>query len=245
MAQAIVVTGANFTSYGLGRALYLTSDRTSLAGEFIFGRDAATSTFNSATVSAAPATAVGSLTYSDHYANPAGVNFFSTAITGAANLTMMVVVAPGATATTEIYLSSTDGTGTNGFYLGNQNGEAFFSVINGAGAQQKVTLAAPLAAPLTEFRAIAGRIGGTSSFTLEVDEFKAGARLQAASATATGTRTVDSQTFCVGSINGSTVFNSPKDTAAVLIWHRLLTDAELLSSYVQCRDVLGRMGISC
>jgi hypothetical protein len=245
MAQAIVVTGANFISNGLGRAVYLTSDRTNLVGEFIFGRDAATSTYNSATSSSAPASAVGTLTYSDHYANPAGANFFSTSITGATNLTMLSIVAPGVSAETEIYFSSTDGAGTNGFYLGNQGGDAFISVINSAGAQQKATLGAVLAAPLSEFRAIAGRIGGTTSFTLEVDEFKGGARLQAASATATGSRVVDSQTICIGSLNGSAVFNSAKDTSAVLIWHRLLTDAELLAAYLECRNVLSRMGINC
>lgn len=245
MAQAIIVTGANFTDRGLGRSVRLTSDRTNLVGEFILGRDAATSTFNSASAGAAPATAVGTITYSDHYANPAGANFFSTPLTGATNLTMMAVVAPGASAETEIYLSSTNGADPNGFYLGNAAGAAMLSVINAAGTPQQVTLGATLAGPLTDFRAVAGRIGGTSSFSLEIDEFKGGVRVQANSSTATGSRTVDTQTICIGSINGSSIWNSAKDTSAVLIWHRLLTDAELLAAYVECRDVLGRMGIQC
>lgn len=245
MAQAVIVNGANFTSTGLGRALRLTTDRTNLVAEFIFGRDAATSTFNSAYAGAPNATPFGTITYSDHYVNVAGANYLKTPLLGAANITMMSVVAPGSDAGTEIYISSTDGAGTNGFYLGNQTGAAKVSVVNSAGTPQQAQIPAELTPPLTGFRAVAGRIGGTTTFTLEVDEFKGGALLQNASLAATGSRVVDTQTIDIGSIGGSTVFNSPKDTAAVLIWHRLLSDAELLVAYLECRTVLGRMGISC
>lgn len=247
MSQAIIVTGADFTGKGLGRSLRLTSDRTNLMGEFILGRNQATSIFNSAYDGAPNAVAFGTLTYSDHYANPAGANYFRTPIQTAQNMTMLAVVAPGATATSEIYVSSSSGNGSNGYFLagGLSTTKAGLSTTTSAGATQQVLLVGDQSTPLTDFRAIAGRIGGLSNWSLEIDEFKGGQRVQSNASTATGTRTVDSQVFCIGSIGGSATFNSAKDTAAVLLWHRLLTDQELLDAYLECRTVLGRMGITC
>lgn len=245
MAQAIIVTGANFLSSGLGRSLYLTSDRTNLVGEFIFGRDAATSLFNSAPNNSVNAEAVGTLTYGDHNIDAAGANFVRTGLLGATNFTVMAVVAPGNSSSEQIYMASTSGSGPNGFYLANFSGKPVLSLQNSAGTAQQAVADNSAASPLTEYRAVAGRVGGTSSYTLEVDEFKGGVRVQSKAATASGTRTVDTQTICVGSLNGSSIWNSTKTTAAALIWHRLLTDAEMLAAYVECRDVLGRMGIQC
>lgn len=247
MSQAIIVTGADFFGKGLGRSLQLTSDRASLMGEFILGRNQATSIFNSAYDGAPNAVAFGTLTYSDHYANPAGANYFRTPIASAENMTMLAVVAPGSAATSEIYVASSSGNGNNGFFLagGLSTTRAGLSVTTSAGSAQQVLLDNNQSNPLTEFRAIAGRVGGLSNWSMEIDEFKGGQRVQTKSSTATGTRTVDSQVFCVGSIGGSATFNSAKDTAAILFWHRLLTDQELLDAYLECRTVLGRMGITC
>lgn len=245
MSQALIVTGANFTGTGLGRSLYLTTDRTNLVGEFIFGRDEATTIFNSATPGAATASVVGTLTYSNHFINPAGVNYVATTIQNAVSFTVMVIVAHGVDATTELYLSSTNGAQANGFYLGNQSGQPNFFLANSSGGGNAVTLPNNVASPLADFRALCGRASGTTTYTLEIDEFKGGALIQNASMTAVGSRTVGTQVINIGSLDGSTIWNSPKNTSAVLIWHRLLTDAELLAAYLECRTVLGRMGISC
>jgi hypothetical protein len=245
MSQALIVTGADFTSSGLGRSLYLTTDRTNLVGEYIFGRNEATTIFNSATPGSPTASVIGTLTYGDHFVDAAGANYIATNLQNNANLTFMVIVAHGAAATTELYLSSTNGAQANGFYLGNQSGQASFFLANSSGGGNAVTLPNIVSSPLTDFRALCGRASGTTTYTLEIDEFKNGSLVQNASMTATGSRVVGTQVINIGTLDGSTIWNSPKNTAAALIWHRLLSDAELLAAYLECRTVLGRMGISC
>jgi hypothetical protein len=245
MAQALIVSGQNFIGAGLGRALRLTSDRASLVGEFILGRDAATSAYNSAYDGAPNATAIGSLTYGDHFANPAGANYFRTMILGAENMTMMAVVAPGADANSEIYLASSSNAVNSWYLAGFSSNQPALSVINAASSAQQLLANAAQSTPYTDFRAIAGRVGGLSAWSMELDEFKGGTLVQNKSSTATGSRSVDSQVFCIGSIGGASTFNAAKNISAVLFWHRLLSDAELLAAYLEARNTLGRMGIAC
>lgn len=244
MPLNLTVTGADFSANNLGRVVKLTSDRTGLVGEYIFGRNRATSLINGVDGGITPTVNVDP-TYGDHRASvdAATSKYFNTLVADADDLTLALVLAYPANA----YASRTlFGTGVGhklNMYATASPGVRLQVVATDATAPEAV-LAAPQA-PLTDFRMLTGRINGPTNISLEVDEFKGGERVQNVLVETVKSRVPDTTPIAIGTLLNTTTYALGYDVAAALIWHRTLSDAELLAAYLEVREVLGGMGIAC
>lgn len=234
---------ANYAANNVGRAIQLTTDRASLMGEFLLGRDEATTVFNSAYEGAPPGTMVGAPTYGDHRITGCDqTNYLNTGITDAANISILAIYSPGGAVT-----------GDGVFGTGGVSGAQIAGFVNGANLQLQcatsgnsttglsVTCTAP-GTNLSDYRGLAGRIGGTVNPTLKIDDFKDGARVTGGSATGSATRGIDTRNIRIGTWGSS---SGLVDVAAALIWHRLLTDAEMLAAYQEVRATLAQWNLAC
>ncbi|MEF2551980.1 hypothetical protein VQ042_11515 [Aurantimonas sp. A2-1-M11] len=238
---------ANYSSSNVGRFLNLTTDRAGLVGEFAFGRDLATSRVNAATLASTDAQAIGSPAYGDHKIT--NINYQNTLdlmVGDAENITVAAVFAYGGSAS-RIYMATGPG-GVLGqlalFQLSDTVQRLQVATSAGSVSGLSIDLTGAPAAPTSEFRMVSGRVGGLVNPSLAIDEFKGGVRVKGNTATGTATRVVDTRKVALGTLRNSSLAN-PSDFAAALVWHRVLTDSELLSAYGEVRTALAVYGIAC
>ncbi len=241
----ITVPGADFSSRNLGRVLKLTTDRTNLVGEYILGGNLAASKYNGANPDL-PMSVVGTPTYSDGHVTLGQNNWFDTFIQDAAELTMMLIA--DAASTGSIYLGNFNGLNTVDcilLYKNNSNIVAQSSASDGT--TQTLDSSVSGTGANTDFRGLAMRTVGSTDYVSKLDHFKGGVRAAGGSQTNTGkTREVQSTpTFAIGSSRGNAFFPGPVNVAAALVWHRALTDAELLAAYLEVRSVMAGRGVDC
>lgn len=235
--------GADFSAGNLGRVIQLTTLRDQLKGEFIFGRNAKTTTLNSAYAGAPPAFVVGAPVYADHRINNVDFqNYLDTTILDNVDITVAVVVAPGATASFDTYMSTGPAAGKQlALYCA---ANITFQAVNAASSPTGLLaqVSTPTT-PLTDFRMIAGRMSGAVNPTIKLDEYKNGIHTQSAAVTGSATRVVDTRSLAVGSLKAAG-FAGVMDFSAALIWHKMLSDSEMLQAYLETQAVLREMGIT-
>lgn len=235
---------ANAGAANLGRVPITVIQRASLKGEFIFGRDIATSCVNSAYDDAPDAVVIGSPTLGDHTAALAGTNYIDTRVSDNLALTVMVISSPGASLENEVYFAS-EQNGVPQAVLLSYNGSPNV-IVQGYSASgilltPGIAMPGSLTAPLTDYRAVTFRTDQAVNPTFKIDEFKAGIRTQGASTAQTGTRAAAIKTLAIGSLKNAT-FTDVNNVCAVLIWHSHLSDADLLAAYLEARTYLADMG---
>lgn len=215
----------------------------------MFGRNLATSRINSAVVGAKPAFQVGTPTFASHKIT--GVtyqHYLDTQIADAVDITVAIVASPQASASGDGYVGTGSASGGTGqFVLYNLGGNITIQCINSSNSSTGLVCSTSgETTPLTDFRMISGRISGLVNPTLKVDEYKGGAHTKGNSATGSATRVVATttpKTLAIGSKFSS--LTGAIDVAALLIWHRMLSDAELLAAYLEVEATLDTFGITC
>lgn len=235
------IPGADFSGKNLGRVLKLTTDRTGLVGEYILGRNAKASAYNGANPDL-PALIVGAPVYKASYCTLSRYNYLNTLLLDAAEVTLLAIGSSagnssyigqfgiaGGGATTHLW---GDNSGVNGYSTGNtSNVQAAspWSPARGAG-----------------FRGLAFRSVGATNFKSVVDQFYSAVRTGKTETTSTQTKLVHpTKTFAIGSPHGGATFAEAVNIAGALIWHKALTDAELLAAYLEARAALAPRGIIC
>lgn len=240
---------ANFTAAGLGKS-QITTNRTGLVAEFLFGRDLATSKVNSAGAKVAAAvfsngTAVPPV-YSDHRVSLGSGTGLDSGVAPVGAMTMLGImqadVVDGAALSSGVFYfgataadagramlcTKTGGTSNPGFGLG--------------GASGTIPLTNLPQRPLTDFRGMALRIGGIATGSAyAVDEMKAGVRVQGIAGTTTtdrGTLTGTIEIGATGNVGTGGSWDSKVNYAAAVFWNRYLTDGELLAAYQEVRAFL-------
>lgn len=241
---AIKDAAADYSGANAGRVLALTTDRAGLVGEFLFGRNQATSVFNSASDGAAGGVMHGTVAYDDHFLDDFGdAAWLDTGVGDAATLTVLVVSKPAANASFICYA----GTGTAGgaqLALYRVGGGLTWQHCNASNVTTGLVVATGTpTAPDTDYRGLAGRTNGLVNPPMKVDEFKGGVRTQGASITGSATRVLDTRPILIGTIGAGVFSGGEADFAAALIWHRYLSDAELLAAYIEARATLALLGI--
>lgn len=242
----IISPTADFSASGLGRALQLTTNRASLVGEFLFGRNLATSRINSAGLKVpasealvgAPAVPV----YGDHQmevGNGAGLD----TLVAATDAMTCMVICTGETAGTQILLGA-DSAAAARFNLLTVGTSANLTVAGGNPAA--VVLPGALTGNTTDFRALVMRISGVAAgAALAIDEYRGGVRTQGAKSALTATVARGAYTRVVG--NSSTIganagYTARNRFAAYLHWSAYLSDDAVLAAYAELRAVLAPMG---
>jgi hypothetical protein len=235
---------ANYASNNVGRVIRLTSNRTNLKGEFLLGRDFATSKFNSAYDGAPAAVAGGAPTYGTHKVTVDGTNYLDTLIGDNADITIAVVTTNNAGITT--FLATPFGTagGQLALFRSGAGLQANMQVTNAANSATGLIATTPgsITTPITDFRMLSGRVSGLVNPSIKVDEFKGGARVQGASVAGSATRQLTDKTIRLA---GLSAIPGAIDQTAVLIWHEMLSDAALLAAYQEVRTQMATMGITC
>jgi len=246
MTLRITVPGADFSGVGIGRYLKLTTDRADLVGEYIFGKSKNASIFNGAN-NALPLIETGAPVYDDASVTLSTSNWFDTLVSDAQELTLMVIA--------DMNVSGIH-------FIGNWGGVPSANQLTMYKNGSTVALQTPRAAgspPSTitsstglsgigpHFRGLACRTTGLVDFTSKVDQYRGGLHMGGASFVNAGeTRlVVPSPLISIGSARGSSIFPGPVKVAAALIWHRALSDADLLAAYQEARGVLAGRGIDC
>lgn len=245
MTLRITVPGADFSARNLGRVLKLTTDRTGLVGEYIFGGNLVASKYNGANPGV-PMGVVGTPTYAANYVTLAQTNWFDTYILDAADLTMMVIA--DASSTGASYIGNFAGGNNVDSVLLYKNVSSFSAQSSANdGSAQVVGSAASVTGANSTFRGLSMRTMGTSDYQIKLDQFYNGARAGGSSQTNAG-KTREVQTtpaLAIGSSRGAGPFPGPVNIAAALVWHRALTDAELLAAYLGARSVMASRGVAC
>ncbi|MFG1246809.1 hypothetical protein [Xanthobacter flavus] len=236
-----ILGSANAGAKNLGRRPII-SDRTNLVGEFFFGRDAATSIINMANASL-PLSAP-TATYGARSATITGAGvYFETGIADAQELTILAV-GSFQNASSQIVGSYTATNAADTCALLHPSGGFSGQVPASDGTAQGTATLSPYS-PLTTVRALALRTTGSADFAIKVDQFRAGARLNGLSETKTGkTRKTSAQTFRIGAPASGSTYVAEQSPSAVAIWHRSMTDAELLAAYQDVFERFAEWGVA-
>jgi hypothetical protein len=241
----IKVSGADFSDNAVGRMLPLTSNRTNLIGEYVFGGSLTRSRWNGADPSK-HLTVLGTPTYGSGFVTLAAANWFDTVITESQEFTALVIA--DAVATSAAYVTNFDGTnGGNYMSLYRTTGSFNLAVSATDSTAQNIASAATITGSDSGFRGLAMRTTGSVDYTSKLDQFESGVRAGGTSTTHTGkTRDVHvSPSFALGSSRGNAGMTGPINMAAALIWNVALSDAALLAAYQEARAVLAGRGIAC
>jgi hypothetical protein len=250
----IIAPTADFSAAGLGRALQLTTNRNGLVGEFLFGRNLATSRINSAGLKANAAEAlIGTAQapapapiYGDHQVelgNGAGID---TGVVATPTQTIMLVATVASVDADQLPAiailhgaSFGDPARAN---MGIQAPSINFSVS----ADGNAVLPAKPSGAFTAPRALVSRIGGLAAGSVtKLDEYMGGVRTQGGSSAITNARPAPTYTTVIGNSNtlaAGGAFQARLRYTSALIWSRMLTDAEVLAAYLELRMVLAQMG---
>jgi len=248
----IISPTADFSASGLGRGLFLTTNRTNLISEFLFGRNLATSRVNSAGMKANAAEALTGAAvapvYGDHEAelgNGAGIDTL-VAMPGVAHTMLLVCGVQGAdaaTLATDTILSGVS-SGFNGrLAVTVAAGKLTFSLADVSATP--ASLPNLPARPLSAHRCLIASISGSAAASImTIEEFAGGQLLQSASAPTAGARTAPAGTIVVGNSShiGPGTFPARVKHAARLDWDRQLSAAERLAAYQEVRAILAGMG---
>jgi hypothetical protein len=244
MTLRITVPGADYTASNLGRALKLTSDRVSLMGEYILGNSQTASVYNGANTTL-PLTVTGTPVYNAGYCTLAQANWFDTRIADNQDVTLLVI--GDAASTGGVYCGNFNGANSPDSVVLYKNGTSF---VAQASANDGTTQAANSLVSITGadagFRGLALRASGSANFTIAMDQFEGGVRAGGTLTNTVKTREVQTTpNFAIGSSRGGALFPGPVNIAAVLVWHRALTDPQLLSAYQEMRATMASRGIAC
>lgn len=236
MALIITASGSdvNFSSNALGGIL--TSVRTNLIGEYLFGAALSTSEINYANNSN-PLTVVGSgPAISSNYAT-FNANGFNTQLYADGELTVISIYKKG-TADFGAALSNFNGSNANtsfGLFPNGLTNITYVQAPLGTSNSQATLVFQP---PVSDWRMLAGRLGVGSNFAHYVDDFHNGV-LTSNHSTNSGTRALNTTDPIRMGVNFSGTFNC----AAALIYNRVLTDAELLTVYNEVRGLMASRSI--
>lgn len=243
MGLKIVVPGVDFSSVAIDRSNELTTNRTDLVGEYQFGASNSKSIFNSAN-SKPLLTVVGSPIYADNYVTLSQDNWFDTNLLDSQELTFMIVCS-GSTSQFNAFGNFNGSNTTDHVVLfSNVSGKAKVQATSNDASVPYVELTA--VDTTSAFKALCGRTTGSSNYTIKADQFKDGALLSTITTKTTKTRKVQTTpTFAIGSSRGSATLSGTLNYAAVLVWNRCLSDAELLAAYKEVYANLAKVGISC
>lgn len=217
----------NATATSTSVAVQSTS-RTSLVGEYLFGRDAATSKIN--LCGGVAPIIVGAPTYAARYATFDQNNWFDTNLPDTQELTMLQVSAiPSGT---QAYLmgnyNNSNGTDTTTFELTSGSLAAIACATDNT---QQAFTSVTARTPRSEFTVKAVRTTGAADFVEKIDEYRGGVRVAGSTKTVTGkTRKVTtSANMAIGSARGSSGFAGTLQCVGAAIWSRHVPDTELLA----------------
>lgn len=222
-----IFTGINAAPRALGRSerLIAAPRRAGLRGEYLFGRDTATSAFNLA--GGQPLAFVGAPEFSPRYARFSQIAWADTGLFDTPEATLLVVSAePTASAPLITTFDGTNGGDATAFNVSGGNLQAY-SVAADASVQTAQTAAR---VPLVEWTVKAMRISGGAAYSIVIDEYRQGARVGGVVvATGKARKPCASAPFAIGSSRGSDGFKGDVFIAGAAIWSRGLSDAEVLA----------------
>lgn len=239
----ITIPGARFAENAIDRSIKLTTNRTGLVGEFIFGSYAAACNYNGADRTK-PLRVIGEPTFSQGRVALGQNNWLDTqSMFDTQELTFLVFPARSASAAMPFGTFSGSNSGDTVSIYGNTG--TMDMLVSTTGEPSTVSLSTP-SIDVGSFYGIAGRTTGSANFTIKLDAFKGGARLGGVSAVQTGkTRKVTTtMPFAFGSSRGNASFPGPVVEAGGLVWNRALSDAELLAAYIEARTLFTARGIA-
>lgn len=228
-------TGVDFSQNALGGVL--TSLRSGLIGEYLFGGNLTESRKNWANA-AQPLTDIGSPTIGSNYAD-LGATGFSTGLFESENITM-IAIGYGTASNFASFVTNFNGSNggqSSGIFVHASTDLLYCQAHSTDGTNQNITLA--LAQPDADYRFVAGRISSGTNYAQKLDQFKAGAH------------TFNHQTIAKTRV-GNTVhplkisagFTEPVRMAGALIYNRVLSDAELLQVYNEVRGAMSLRNIA-
>jgi hypothetical protein len=247
----IITPTADFSASNLGRIIQLTTNRTGLVGEFIYGRNFATTALNSAGVGSGAILTQGTPpapVYGDHQLELGNGVGFNTNIPWSAAMTIMIA--------TDIQQTDAASITNSVLFIGSSvvdDGEVIMDAYVGtpmefnAVGHGLVNLPSLPTRPLSDFRALTGRIGGLASGSpISIDEYKSGVRTQGRASTTTSARTLPNTGSVligghIGYPSGGSFSTRPLFVSA-LIWNVALSDAATLAAYLEFRTALAAMG---
>jgi hypothetical protein len=245
MPLNLMVTGADYSASNIGRVIKLTTNRTGLVGEYLFGRNRATSLVNGVDGGTIPSVPVADPTYGDHVASmDASANkYINSGLSDADKITIAVVCAFPASAYVNRTLAGFGVGKSLNIYSGPSSSFGLATQATDA-TQPACGLPAAPTAPLTDPRMIVSRVDGPTNFSLNIDEYKNGGRTQGSGlVTTVKNRLAEATTkLSFGSLPSTGSFALGFDEVAALVWHRYLSDAEVLAMYLEVRTVLATMG---
>lgn len=244
MTLVIRAKGADvdFSQNSLGGSL--TSIRTGLVGEYLFGGTLSESLINWANLDL-PLLAVGSPTISATSAACSPGNGFNTQLKEAGDLTVAAVgystYAGFATAISNF--NGTNNGSSFGLFTNASTGKIHVQAHlsdNATTIQNQLNMATPQG----DYRLMAGRIGSGANFLHNNAQYKSGVKTSN-NLTTSGTRgTNNTHNIGIGSSVSGVGFPGTITLAAALIYNRVLTDTELDTLYAQVRASLASRGVA-
>lgn len=235
-------TDVDFSQNSLGGVL--TSIRTGLVGEYLFGGTLSQSLINWANLGL-PLLAVGSPTISAASAACGPGNGFNTQLKEAGDLT---VVAVGYSTYAGFASAISNFNGTNsgssfGLFTNASTGKIYVQAHlsdNATTVQNQLNMATPQG----EYRLMAGRIGSGTGFLHANAQYKSGVKTSN-NLTTSGTRGANNtHDIGIGSYVSGSSFPGTITLATALIYNRVLTDTELDTLYAEVRASLGSRGVT-
>lgn len=235
-------TDVDFSQNALGGNL--TSIRTGLVGEYLFGGTLSDSLINWANPDL-PLLAVGSPTIGATSAACSPGNGFNTQLKEAGDIT---VVAVGYSTYAGFATAISNYNGTNagssfGLFTNAQTGKIHVQAHlsdNTTTVQNQLDMATPQG----EYRTMAGRIGSGTNFLHNNTQYKNGVKTSN-NLTTSGTRgTNNTHNIGIGSYVSGSGFPGTITLAAALIYNRVLTDTELDNLYAQVRASLASRSVT-
>lgn len=234
---------------GFSRKRPVTNVRTGLIGEFVFGESLANSAMNSAGAKLAAALAQVSTApvYSDGTITLGAGCGLDTSIPATPAQTYLAIcqadVVDGAAMSGGQFIVAQNSLNDAGrFLICTKSGGSSNPGVSVGGGPSTIPLPNLPARPLTDFRAFAGRIAGTAvGSAYQGDELKGGLLLQSVKATVATDRGTLTSNIEVGNANPvapGAGYDLRIKHAALLIWNRFITDAELLTAYSDVRTFL-------
>jgi hypothetical protein len=228
---------------GKRRKLPLTTNRAALVGEFLLGRNIATSRVNSAGAGAnGSEVLVGNPiapVYGDHQLELGNGAMLDTAVPATDAMTCLVACT-GDVSSAQVFLgASVAASGRLNLLTGGA------SVVATLG-NSNLALPGALSGPAADFRVLVARLGGTAAGSpAAIDEYRAGVRVQGAKTTLAGALVRQDYTRVIGgssTIGAGAGYPVRNRFASYLHWSAYLSDADVLAAYLELRAVLAQMG---
>ncbi|WP_312488131.1 hypothetical protein [Sphingomonas sp.] len=258
---AVYAPDAAFAGSVLPRDIFLTTNRTGLVGEFLYGQDLVQSRENSAVLGATPAIEAlngnpAPPVYGDHRVELGNGAGLQTNLTGMAAQTIMLVVnvspsdaidASNVPAFSHIFHGATIAeTGRFNATPVLVDGALKLSCSpTGIGMITGAVINA--SQPYTAPRAIVTRIGGLAAGSkIAIDELKGGALVSHIDTATTGDRPAPTYGIVFGNSNtvaAGGAYQARLKHIAALIWSRYLSEDEVLASYLELRANLAGMNV--